>query len=545
MIEIILIIILAILVIIQTVIITTRSRRNRMKAVLEREAVGDLIQSIRNNISSGKIQDVAGSVSDILKKHLYCDRIIFLKYFRSNLELNFSSGIDHLDRNSIRLKIRNNLQEKLRENSKISRIADLSQIVSKEYYSNLDRLGIKYYFPVFLREKLYGLYLISTKLPPHDSLLNLLAATLAFNLSTAYHIGLQDQKLSRYADRIKSLTEYKKKTSSTRNSREILKYLRLRNCRQLVPELIKSLNRDGDFSRLGFYLKTESVDDPWLSVNYNISQKADAKLKDNFDFLIEKIETEVAVPVEKIERGKSNLSDELMTSHIGFLMAVPWTDRRKAILAWSSKKEVNGMVKKIHDFRRDALPLIDNIARFERVEELSHTDGLTGMYNFRYFKKRIIEEIQRAKRYNRELSLLIFDVDDLKQVNDNYGHLAGDTLLLSFGDILQGSVRSNDVVSRYGGDEFCLIMPETGRNDTEVFMERIQKQIAGSKARIERMNKSLEFSVSIGGAVFPEDAESVEELIHAADMALLKAKEEGGNRGKMYQPEFERKKELD
>ncbi|HHI02268.1 MAG TPA: GGDEF domain-containing protein, partial [candidate division Zixibacteria bacterium] len=168
-------------------------------------------------------------------------------------------------------------------------------------------------------------------------------------------------------------------------------------------------------------------------------------------------------------------------------------------------------------------------------KEMSYTDGLTGLYNHRYFQKRLTEELQRASRYGRSLALLILDVDDLKVINDNYGHPAGDILLKSLANILSDSVRSIDLISRYGGDEFCLIMSETSRNRARLSMNRIRSRIASNPLRLEGASDNIQYSVSIGGAVYPVDAESVDDLIKAADKALLQAKAEGRNCSRLFQ----------
>ncbi|MBK7090423.1 MAG: GGDEF domain-containing protein [bacterium] len=103
--------------------------------------------------------------------------------------------------------------------------------------------------------------------------------------------------------------------------------------------------------------------------------------------------------------------------------------------------------------------VLENLSNFEKIERLSYTDELTGLHNYRYFYKRLQEEMLRAQRFDRHLALVIFDVDGFKVFNDTYGHLSGDFLLEQLGKLLTKSVRSIDIVSRYGGEEFCIIMP--------------------------------------------------------------------------------------
>jgi diguanylate cyclase (GGDEF)-like protein len=181
---------------------------------------------------------------------------------------------------------------------------------------------------------------------------------------------------------------------------------------------------------------------------------------------------------------------------------------------------------------------LDNIHQYSTIEKLSYTDSMTGIFNYRYFYKRLSEEILRAKRYNRELALVIMDIDNFKSFNDNYGHQAGDFVLKQLSDLITKTIRSIDIVSRYGGEEFCIIMPDTGMNNCETFIERLRGQIADFKFESELFPAKVSISVSVGGAVYPHHASMPDRLIYCADMALLKAKSMGRNRAVIFQIEF-------
>jgi len=181
---------------------------------------------------------------------------------------------------------------------------------------------------------------------------------------------------------------------------------------------------------------------------------------------------------------------------------------------------------------------MENIHQYSTIEKLSYTDSMTGVFNYRYFYKRLSEEVLRAKRYERELALVILDIDNFKLFNDNYGHQAGDLVLKQLSDLITRTIRSIDVVSRYGGEEFCIIMPDTGEANCSTFIERLRLQIADFKFESNLFDRGNSISVSVGGAVYPLHAPAADRLIYCADMALLKAKSLGRNRAVMFQPDL-------
>ncbi|UCC81041.1 MAG: diguanylate cyclase [Candidatus Zixiibacteriota bacterium] len=179
-----------------------------------------------------------------------------------------------------------------------------------------------------------------------------------------------------------------------------------------------------------------------------------------------------------------------------------------------------------------------NIRQFATIERLSYTDSMTGIFNYRYFYKRLGEEILRAKRYNRELSLVILDIDNFKLFNDNYGHQTGDMVLKSTAELITRAIRSIDIVSRYGGEEFCIIMPDTGEKSGRVFIERLRNEIAEFKFQSRAISEDMSITVSVGCSVFPQHATTPDRLIYCADMALLKAKSLGRNKAIMFQSDL-------
>ncbi len=546
MIEIVLIIILGLLVILLSALILIRRNWEKGKVLLSEDALNDLVAGMVNNIKAGKIQDIAGRVSVTLKKYLDCDKIIFLKQNKGQMELNYYHGIQKFEREEFRLKMNQNLQNRLRAFHTVSPLKELMQCVPAEYIRRMEELGLNYFFPVYLRDTLYGLYFIRTTHDQNNPVLRFLATALAFNLSAAYHIGIQEQQLRKYEDRLKSVTDAREKDIYRAEpffKGEFQRLLKIRDSRQLIPELMTALRKECGFSRMIFITPSFRSDEAVISINWNLDDSSDRIFKDNFNLLTGKLQADKICELKDASQQIQPVAEKL--NHIReldlrFLTTLSWPDNRKAILAWNGQRSPQDIQSRLQKFKAEAWPLIENVGRFEKVEELSYTDGLTGIYNFRFFQKRIREEFDRAKRYSRSMALLIFDIDDLKTVNDRLGHQVGDQLLRSFGEILTESVRTNDMVSRYGGDEFCLIMPETNREKVRLFMDRIREKIARNPLEVEGLPEQ-NYSVSIGGAVFPEDAEDIDSLIKAADMALLKAKGEGRNCSRLYLPEYSRR----
>ena len=165
----------------------------------------------------------------------------------------------------------------------------------------------------------------------------------------------------------------------------------------------------------------------------------------------------------------------------------------------------------------------------ERLEQLAITDGLTSVYNHRYFRERLEEEFARAKRYKLPLSCIILDVDNFKRVNDTYGHLQGDSVLREIAARSSQSVRKTDIIARYGGEEFVIIMPQTSCPGVQVQADRILKEI-GTRP-FAGMPPGHNITVSIGVAILNHDTMlDCESLIRVADGALYQAKREGKNR---------------
>lgn len=169
----------------------------------------------------------------------------------------------------------------------------------------------------------------------------------------------------------------------------------------------------------------------------------------------------------------------------------------------------------------------------ETLERLAVTDALTGVYNRRHFFDLAASEISRALRYKRPLSMIMIDIDHFKRVNDRYGHLVGDQVLASIAERVRTELRINDIMGRYGGEEFSILLPETCGSDTELVAERLRSNVAGQPFLTDR--GTIQITISLGVTCLGEDAQvSVERLLDEADQALYQAKRLGRNRTEVF-----------
>ncbi len=167
-------------------------------------------------------------------------------------------------------------------------------------------------------------------------------------------------------------------------------------------------------------------------------------------------------------------------------------------------------------------------AYHEEIYRLTTIDGLTQVFNKRYFIETLEREIGRAQRYRRELSLIMFDIDDFKLINDSFGHLAGDYVLKQLAGVIKARIRREDILSRYGGEEFAIILPEIDAYNALQFAEKVRQMIEKAKFRFE--DTDIPVTVSIGVASVKPDLSDPNDFVRLADTNLYEAKAQGKNR---------------
>jgi diguanylate cyclase (GGDEF)-like protein/putative nucleotidyltransferase with HDIG domain len=208
-----------------------------------------------------------------------------------------------------------------------------------------------------------------------------------------------------------------------------------------------------------------------------------------------------------------SLSTDLVLAMLGVAMAAFWVRNPWLI-----------------PFAVAPLLLIHRSLSVPQLQEEARVDPKTGLFNARHFAVALNEELIRAERFDRPLSLVMADLDLLRDINNTYGHLAGDAVLQGIAETFRAQLRHYDVPARFGGEEFAILLPETPPEQAFEIAERIRRAVAASKFDVETSSEPIQATVSIGVAGFPRDGADANELIHQADLAVYRAKLQGRNR---------------
>ena len=169
------------------------------------------------------------------------------------------------------------------------------------------------------------------------------------------------------------------------------------------------------------------------------------------------------------------------------------------------------------------------VSRSQRLLQLATSDPLTGLFNRGYIDERFAVELSRARRYCKQLTLAVIDVDRFKMLNDNHGHASGDVVLRKIGAMLRESFRHSDTVGRYGGEEFVVILPEMEMEAGRQKLESLRQRIAHTRMAIPHRGEQVQITISVGLATFPSDGEDAARLFSLADKRMFRAKRQGRN----------------
>ena len=320
-----------------------------------------------------------------------------------------------------------------------------------------------------------------------------------------------------------TMTQYKASTIMFRLGQEIRSILDLGTVLMKVLSLLKETQ---GYNNCAIFLREETGDlVSQAATGYRIHQKGERVEKGEgiIDWVAEH---DVIRLIPDVTADQSYLDSSF--SGLGAMLIAPLSTEGKVV----------GVLVIEHDiteaFTSDDAHLLDVIGPYiaavievallhQQAKTAAVYDSLTGVHNHRYFYERLEQELTRSRRHGHPLSLVIIDVNDLKQINDLYGHLAGDQALRRMGYILRENVRASDVVARYGGDEFAIIMTETRKDEAEKVLSRLMLFLGASRVKISGDTFAMP-SCSYGLATFPQDGTNPTELFAVADTLLYKEK---------------------
>lgn len=209
--------------------------------------------------------------------------------------------------------------------------------------------------------------------------------------------------------------------------------------------------------------------------------------------------------------GENLLSDYVLLL-LGYVVAVLWE-----LNPWLMIPAISPLV------------LMYRALMIPQLKQEAQTDAKTGLYNARHFNKLYTAELDRAARFGRPLAVIMADLDLMRNINNTYGHLAGDAVLMGISAIIRKTTREYDIAGRFGGEEFCIVLPEVTPNEARALAERLRAAVATAQFEVNTNPTPLQATMSIGVACFPLDATTVTGLIHEADVAVYQAKQNGRN----------------
>ncbi len=524
-------------VVILVVLLYKRIKGERKhQAIIQDLSMYELSEFMKKNSIDGSISSVARIFSDILRKTFKCEYIIFLRKKRGMLELNYYHGIKAFNRNDFKLDYSNELMKVLKEDFFPRDVSAIQKFLPPKFKSKIEQFKMDKYFPVFWRDNLYGFYVIKGNAETNSNSFHLVITQLAQSLAAAYHIKWHESKIEQLSMRSSQNRMETKVADNDKPVERVLSLLKNKKTDAIIPQIIKSLQETSQVDDLVFMYDTKDSSDTELLHTGKQPKGIEKPKSDELRIVAESLKNKSIVSLDELNKmttSKMPWLQSLKKAHLTSITTIPLSNSRNGLLVWRQNGDSSIVSSRINTYKKYLIDVYENVAAMETLEELSFTDNLTSLSNRRYFFKRLHEELSRAERYNRKLALIMFDIDELKNINDTYGHQAGDGIIRQVGAILKTSIRTIDVVARYGGDEFCIIMPEADEDTCFKFVERLRRKIMNSTFMLDHAQESVSCTISIGISIYPDHATESEKFIYAADMALLKAKEAGRNRSLM------------
>lgn len=317
---------------------------------------------------------------------------------------------------------------------------------------------------------------------------------------------------------------------------------------QINFSLSNTLDRDETLESIQRFFKANFQLDDYLLVlqsgNENVLEVVSAfdkvigrkfSLSDSKSLIYQVVHAADQIYLPKLSLGTQYDVADLLEAKEGAVFALPLSPEKGrviGVLLLYRKFESSFSSSEISQLKfigSQVASVIDKTILFHHTKELAFTDGLTGIFNRRYFDMRYPREILRARRYRRDLTVLMIDIDFFKLYNDSLGHIAGDFALRKVAQILESSLRRADVLCRYGGEEFVVILPEIDSGHGNIVAEKLRRAVLAAPFEGQDKMPGNCLSISIGVAAFPDHGEEAEEILEKADQALYIAKANGRN----------------
>lgn len=332
--------------------------------------------------------------------------------------------------------------------------------------------------------------------------------------------------LSRRNAELGSLLEIGKTLTSSLELRDVLKAIMAQLERLLQPQIWSLLLKDDETGELTFEIAVSPVSDELKGMRLQPGEGIAGWVAQHGEALL----------IPDITK------DDRFDNHVA--IAVDYPVSSIACVPLMIRERVLGVLELIgiqgdEPFNPDNMPLlgavadfaaiaIDNARNYHRISELVITDDLTGLHNARHFHELLEYEVERATRYGSQASLLFLDLDHFKEVNDTYGHLVGSRVIAEVGHLIRRHIRSSDRAARYGGDEYVVVLPNTGKHGALAVATKMLERLHDHQFCADD-GESIHMTASFGVATYPDDAANKTELIRAADAAMYDAKEGGRN----------------
>lgn len=401
-------------------------------------------------------------------------------------------------------------------------------------------LGLIYWIPILNKDCVIGL--VGLNKAPQDNLETKFLTIMASQGARALHNAMLYQELEISKGQ---LARQMKKLNTLVSVGRALTIIDNRN--NLLSKILEFAAEIARAEKGSIMLFDEETDELVVKVIRGVGEEIEQKILKG-ELTTKTFKRGEGIAGKVAETGEAIIVNDVLNSTTGFVQSN--TSRVSSILCVPLKvhNEIIGVINitnKINNefFTEDDMKIIKEVANQAavaihnaRLYELAVTDGLTQVFIRRHLFQRLTEELKRAERYHTPVTIIMLDIDLFKSINDTYGHICGDKVLVEITKIMRSAIREIDFIGRYGGEEFCIVLPNTDTKGSKHVARRIHRML--ENLDFSWSGKPLRISVSGGIACYPEHTKSFSDLIRFADAALYHSKRTGRNKTSVFQEDF-------